>query len=229
MTDSGSIKENKLYKSVLVIDDHKMIANGIKLIIGHKFEHFLSAQDGATGISLAIQHFPQLIILDHSLPDTNGPILARELRYRVPQSKILAYTYTYSQETILNFLQSGVNGYVIKKEDDDEFIKAVNRLLEGKDYFCKEARTHIVKRFSTSEERIKKHIIDNISFSSKEIDLIKLLCKQMTTKEIGFNLNLSERTVEQYRSNISRRIGAKNIAGIIKFALQNAIIDLDEL
>lgn len=219
-----------MYKSVLVIDDHKMIVNGIKLLIGDLFENFYMAHDGASAMSIALQKFPQLVIIDYQLPDTSGDLLTRELKYKIPNIKIMAYTFSYSPESIIKMLQSGINGYVIKKEDDEEFQKAIKIIMEGRDYFCQEARIHIMNKFAESnDEHTTVHLIANTKFSGKELELIRLLCKQMTTKEIGHHLNLSERTVEQYRSNIIRRIGAKNIAGIIKFALQNGIIQIDEL
>lgn len=219
-----------MYKSVLVIDDHKMIANGINLIIGDLFEEFHMAHDAATGMSKALQHFPRLIILDYNLPDTTGDFLTRELKYKIPSIKILMYTFTFSPESIIRSLKAGINGYVIKKEDDEEFITAVKTIMDGRDYFCKEARNHIINRFTGAETDMNTtHLIANTKFSGKEIELIRLLCKQMTSQEISNNLNLSLRTVEQYRSNITRRIQAKNLAGVIKFALQNGLISLDEL
>lgn len=218
------------YTSVLVIDDHKMVANGIQLLIGSMFDHFHMAHDGASGMSKALQYFPQLIIVDFLLPDIMGDLLVRELKYKIPAAKILAYSFSYSPDTMIKMLQSGVNGYVIKKEDDEEFSRAVQLLMEGRDYFCKEARIHIINRFSGAEDDYtNNHLIANTKFSGKEIELMRLLCKQMTTKEISKHLHLSERTIEQYRSNIIRRIGAKNLAGVIKFALQNGVIQLEEL
>jgi DNA-binding NarL/FixJ family response regulator len=221
---------NTKYESVLVIDDHKMVVNGIKLLIGDFFEKFYMAHDGATGMSKVLQHFPQLVIVDYSLPDTTGDLLVREIKYKVPSAKILAYTFTYSPDAIVKMFQSGISGFVIKTEDDEEFIQAVHLLVEGKTYFCKIARSQIINRFSETEDDDSiKHLVANTKFSRKEIELIRLLCKQMNTKEIGSHLHLSERTIEQYRSNIIRRIGAKNVAGVIKFALQNGIIQLHEL
>lgn len=220
----------KKYNSILIIDDHKMIVNGIKLLVGDMFEHIHAAYDGATGMSKALQHFPQIIIVDYSLPDTTGDLLVRELRYKMPSSAILAYTFTYAPEIIVKMFQSGINGFVIKDENDEEFIQAVQVLMKGGTYFCKAARNHIVNRFSGTEDNYSvKHLIANTEFGRKEIELIRLLCKQMNTKEISSHIKLSERTVEQYRSSITRRIGAKNLAGVIKFALQNGIIQMDEL
>lgn len=219
------------YKGVLVVDDHKMVANGIGLLIGPLFENFYMAHEGASAMSKALQHFPDLIIVDFLLPDIMGDVLVRELRYKIPAAKILAYSFSYAPDAIIKMLRSGINGYVIKKDDDEEFIRAVNLIMQGQDYFCKEARTHIINRFShdPTDEYQSRHLIANTRFSGKELELIRLLCKQMTTREIGKHLQLSERTIEQYRSKIIRRIGAQNLGGVIKFALQNGIILLEEL
>lgn len=224
-----SSKSSK-YGSALVIDDHKMIGNGIKLLIGDLFEKIHLAFDGASGISTALQTFPQLIIVDYFLPDTTGELLVRKLREKFPEARILAFTFTYSAEAIVKLLQSGINGYIIKKDKDEDFIKAVHLLMQGKEYFCQEARLHIMNHFSGKEDNYSlSQLITNIRFTSKEIDIIRLLCKQLSTKEISTHLGLSERTVEKYRSKITRRIGGKNIVAVIRFALQNGIIQLDEL
>jgi|SRR5690606_17117894 len=218
------------YDSVLVIDDHKMVANGIKLILSGLFEKFYMAFDGDSGLSLAKQNQPGLVIIDYQLPDITGEFVARELKYKFPKTKVLAYSFSYASETILKMLQSGVDGYIIKSEDDDEFLKCIHVIMSGKNYFCKQARNLIITRFSdVNDDDSLKHLIANNKFSGKEIKLIRLLTKQMNTKQISSHLNLSERTVEQYRSNINKRVGAKNVAGIIKFALQNGIVTIDDL
>lgn len=220
---------NKVYDSILIIDDHRMIGNGIQLLLDKQFKRFFIAKDGAEGVSLALQHFPDLIIIDYYLPDITGDLLVRTLKYRQPKAKVLTYSFTYSADVIIKMLQAGVNGYVIKSDNDKELIHAVGRLMDGDDYFCLEARNHIINRFATYSADSRKYMIANREFSAKELELVVLLCKQMSTKEASSHMHLSERTIEQYRSNIIRRIGAKNIGGVIKFALQNGIITIDEL
>jgi DNA-binding NarL/FixJ family response regulator len=219
---------SKHYGSLLVIDDHNMIVNGIRLLIGNRFQDIWQANSAATGLTLATQRQPQLVIVDYVLPDGTGDILVKEVKYRCPATRILAYSFNGYSAAVLKMFGAGVHGYVIKSEDDEEFVHAVGTLLEGKEYFCREARNHIIHRVFPEEEH-PRLIVANTGFSAKEIEIIRLICQQKTAREISAQVYLSERTVEQYRSNISRRIGARNIAGIIRFALQNHIIDLADL
>jgi DNA-binding NarL/FixJ family response regulator len=216
------------YHSVLVIDDHNMIINGIKLLIGDLFSAFYQANNGTAGIDLALLHQPQLAIVDHVLPDMTGDAVAREIKYRCPNTRILAYSFNTNAATVLKMFESGIHGYVVKSEEDTEFSKAVGYVLDGKDYFCKEARMHIINKVSFGEDQLKL-MVANTGFTAKEIEIIRLICRQKTAKEISRQVFLSERTVEQYRSNISRRIGARNVAGIIRFALKQGIINLEDL
>jgi DNA-binding NarL/FixJ family response regulator len=214
--------------SLLVIDDHNMIVNGIKLVIGGWFKDFYQSNDGHGGIQLAIEHQPQLVIVDQTLPDSSGDAVVKEIRYRCPSTRILAYSFNTNAAAIIKLFEAGVHGYVVKSQDDAEFERAVKTLLEGKDYFCKEARSHIINRIFPEEDR-PGLVIANTGFSAKEVEIIRLICRQMTAREISKEVYLSERTVEQYRSNITRRIGAKNVAGVIRFALQHGIITLEDL
>lgn len=183
-----------MYKSVLVIDDHKMVANGIKLIIGNLFEDFYTALDAMSGVRKALQFFPELIIIDYSLPDSAGDLLVRELKFKLPKTKVLAYTFTYSSDVIIKLVKAGINGYVLKKGSDDEFIKAVHTIMYGREYFCQEARIHIVNNFANAEDDFTTiYLIANFKFSGKEIEMIRLLCKQMTTREIASSLHLTFR------------------------------------
>jgi DNA-binding NarL/FixJ family response regulator len=218
----------KPYQSLLVIDDHNMIVNGIRLLIGDRFREFRHANTGARGTALALQHQPQLVIVDHVLPDLSGDAIVKEIKYRCPATRILAYSFNAYSAAVLKMFNAGVHGYLIKSEDDEEFVRAIKTVLEGKEYFCKEARNHIIHRVFPEDEH-PRLIIANTGFSAREIEIIRLICQQKTAKEISRQVFLAERTVEQYRSNITKRIGARNIAGIIRFALQNHIIDLGDL
>jgi DNA-binding NarL/FixJ family response regulator len=220
--------EQKIFHSVLVIDDHKMIVIGIKLLIIDKFRDFYQAGNGATGIELAHKHQPDLVIVDNVLPDMSGDMVAKEIRYRCPGTRILGYSFNMNTASVLKMVEAGLHGYVDKSENDEEFTKAVTALLGGKDYFSKEARLHLIKNHTFGEDRTGL-IAANTGFSSKEIKIIRLICKQKKVKEISRQVQLPEGIVEQHLNNITSRIGARNTADIIKFAIQQGIIGLEDL
>lgn len=220
--------EQRKYHSVLVIDDHKMVVIGIKLLIGDQFRDYYQAYSGAAGIDLALQHQPQLVIVDYILPDMTGDLVVKEIKQRCPGARILGYSFNIYAASVLKMYEAGIHGYVSKNEDEEEFSKAVTHLMEGKDYFCKEARHHIINRIPV-EGRQTKLIIADIEFSAKEIEIVRLICRQKTIKEVSRQISLPERTVEQCRNSILKRIGAENVTGIIKFALKYGIIDLEDL
>lgn len=116
----------------------------------------------------------------------------------------------------------------MKTNDDEELLNAIQAIMSGKEYFCVEARNQLINRLSNNSDHVKYTIADR-EFTHKEVEIIKLICKEKTAKEISKEIYLSERTVEQYRNNIAKRIGSKNIAGIIKFALKNGIVRLQDL
>jgi len=220
--------EQKKFHSVLVIDDHKMIVIGIKLLIMDRFRDFYQAGNGTTGIELAHKHQPDLVIVDNVLPDMSGDMVTREIRYRCPETRILGYSFNMSTASVLTMVEAGLHGYVDKSENDEEFTNAVTALLEGKDYFSEEARHYLIKDPPFGEEHTGL-IAANTGFSIKEIEIIRLICKQKKVKEISRQVQLPEKTVEQCLSNITDRIGARNTAGIIKFAIQQGIIGLEDL
>jgi len=136
-------KEQQKYRSVLAIDDHNMVVNGIKLLIGDHFRDFYHANSGVAGMELALKHQPQLVIVDNILPDISGDAVVKEIRTHCPQARILGYSFSMNGASIRKMYEAGINGYVDKSEDDAELNRAVTDLLEGKEYFSKEARSEI--------------------------------------------------------------------------------------
>src|ERR1700735_1900378 len=94
-------KEQIPYHSLLVIDDHHMIVNGIRLLCGDWFKNFYHANDGAGGIQLATEHQPQLVIVDQTLPDSSGDMVVREIKYRCVSTRILAYSFNSNAAAII--------------------------------------------------------------------------------------------------------------------------------
>jgi len=131
------------YDSVLVIDDHKMVIIGLKLSIGDLFSNFYHTREGGLGITMGKKYQPQLVIVDNQLPDLSGDAVVREIRRYCPHTRILGYSFTMNAGAIRKMYKAGIHGYVDKSEADVELSRAVASLLEGGEYFSKEARIHL--------------------------------------------------------------------------------------
>jgi len=132
------------YDSVLVIDDHKMVILGLRLTIGSLFSAFYHTREGSMGISMGKKYQPQLVIVDNQLPDLAGDVVVREIGRHCPDARILGYSFTMDTGSIQKMYEAGIHGYVDKSEADAELSRAVCRLLEGGEYFSKEALTHLL-------------------------------------------------------------------------------------
>ena len=216
------------FHSVLVIDDHKMVVIGIKLLIVDKFRDFYQAGNGAAGIELARKHQPDLVIVDNVLPDMSGDMVTKEIRSGCPSTRILGYSFNMNAAAILKMVDAGIHGYVDKSGTDAEFTRAVTFLLEGRDYFSKEALQHVIKGSASGEDHTEL-IAANTGFTAREIEIIRLICQQKKLREISRRLELPEKTVDQALTDIIHRIGARDKADVIKFAIQQGIIGLNEL
>ena len=131
------------YDSVLVIDDHKMVILGLRLTIGVLFPAFYHTREGSAGIAMAKKYEPQLVIVDNQLPDLAGDVVVGEIRRHCPHTRILGYSFTMNAASIRKMYEAGIHGYVDKSEADTELSKAVAALMEGREYFSKEARIHL--------------------------------------------------------------------------------------
>lgn len=100
----------KSFHSLLVIDDHNMVINGIRLLMGNQFKEFYQANDGAAGVELALKYRPQLVIVDYVLRDMSGDEVTREIKYRCPATRIMGYSFTTSAASVLKMYEAGVHG-----------------------------------------------------------------------------------------------------------------------
>jgi DNA-binding NarL/FixJ family response regulator len=132
-----------VYRSVLVIDDHNMVVISLRLLIGHLFKDFYHTKEGTAGVAMAIKDQPQLVIVDHQLPDLPGYAVVEAIRKHCPQTRTLGYSFSMNGVSIRRMYTAGINGYVDKSESDTELNKAVMDIMQGKEYFSNEARSHL--------------------------------------------------------------------------------------
>jgi DNA-binding NarL/FixJ family response regulator len=212
--------------SILIADDHKIIHNGIVdslkpleflEIIGH-------AYDGQEAYEKAIELKPDIIFMDIAMPEINGIEATRIIRKENSYSKIIALTQYEENEYVVQFLGAGGNGYLLKNSKKEEFVAAIEAVLNNQRYMNYELSqkmlNSIIDKGSVPTGELKVHL------TRREIEIIKKIAEEKNNKEIANELNISLRTVETHRRNIMQKLEAKSVISLLKYASQHGLIDL---
>ncbi|MEO8172831.1 MAG: response regulator transcription factor [Sediminibacterium sp.] len=207
---------------VMIADDHVLYRNGLRSLLTQirSIEVVGEAANGQELVRRSIELIPDIILTDIGMPVMDGVLATKEIARRKLGCRIIVLSAHGKEEPILKMLEAGALGYVLKSAEAEEISEAIRTVYNHKPYFCREITeklTEIVSRNYQSPPQL------DISFTDREKDIIRLICRESTSKEIAYSLNLSKRTVEGHRTRIMDKIGAKSIAGIITYALERGI------
>lgn len=216
-----NMMSNKI--KILLCDDHAMLRDGLKLVLqtDPNFEVISEADNGLDAINQAGTLFPDVIILDINIPKINGIEAARAIKSKNPGIKILMLTMHETESYIMDAISAGVDGYIFKMSDMEEFIKAVKTVAEGKNYFHENVTKLILcnylnKTKSKADEEEQKTIL----ITKREKEILSLIAEGRTSQEIAEKLYISYFTVGKHRKNIMHKFELKNTAELIKFAIK---------
>lgn len=207
---------------VLIADDHALFRNGLRSLLtqARNIEVIGEVSNGQELVRKAIDLSPDVVLTDISMPVMDGVLATREITRKKLGCRVVVLSAFGKEEPILKMLEAGAMGYVLKSADADEIAEAVRTVYNHKPYFCREI-TEKLTDIVTKNYQLPPQL--DIHFTEREKEIMRLICKECTSKEIAFTLNLSKRTVEGHRTRIMDKIGAKSIAGIITFALARGI------
>lgn len=206
---------------IAIVDDHQIVIDGLKLLLKDEpgYEIVIETNLPAQLLSLLEQQEADIVLTDVMMPGMNGCELAREVRRRFPQIKILALSMSGQADLVNQMIEeSDINGYVLKNIGRNELVTAINKIAAGGIYFSEQVLNDLTV---FSQERKKN---ETIHLTGREIEIIKCIEKEMSNKEISEALFISERTVETHRKNIFRKTGANGVIGLIKYAYQHKLI-----
>ncbi len=219
------------YKISLVIaDDHEIFRDGLALMLSKQDSISLvgQAEDGKELIELVEQFNPDLVITDIKMPHLDGIKATRALLQKNPHLKIIALSMFDEENLIVEMLEAGAKGYLLKNADKKEILDAINTVYKDNIYYCRHTSARLASMIVKS--RIDPHKKSHeIVFNDREKEIIKLICRQLTAQQIGDELFLSKRTVEGYRTKIMEKMDVKNTAGVVIFALKNNLVKEEEI
>lgn len=207
-------------------DDHQLVLDGLKALIADVPEFDLVAE-GANGkdLCLIVDNFDvDLVLVDIDMPVMNGMQATEVIKKKHPHVKVIVLTMHNEKAIIQKVLEAGADGYLLKNTSQKELVAAIKEVNSGKKYFSTEVTLSLAGADSTSRVQLQNVAVDT-SLTEREIEILKMIAKGLSNKEIGDELFISHRTVDTHRTNLMRKLDVKNIAGIVRYAIKAGLID----
>ena len=217
---------------IILADDEVLFRKGISFLLQKeeniKIIHEVS--DGSELIAFLKQSTmrPDIIIMDLKMPNLNGVDATRIIHNDFPEVKIIALTSYDSRSFIANMINIGAASYLVKNTTPAEMISTINEVY-SKGFYYNESVLQVIQDGIVAPNVKAKSNFDEDYLTNREKEVMQLICKQMNTHEIADKLFLSPRTVEGHRNNLLLKTDSKNVTGLVVYAIQNKIINLEDL
>ena len=206
---------------IIIADDHEIFRDGLKLMLQRQTDIIVAgeAADGKELIELVKHTLPDVIITDVKMPQLDGVAATKYLTEHYPYIGIIALTMFDEEDLIVDMLEAGAKGYLLKNADKTEIIEAVHTVANNEPHYCRLTSQKLASMVAKSKFNwhLKK---EKPEFSEREQEIIRYICEGLTNKEIGEKIFLSVRTVEGLRLKIIEKMNVKNTAGIIVYAIR---------
>lgn len=209
-------------KNIIIADDHQLFRNGVKALLANRKDNLQVVAEAGNINQLKeklAQHQADLLLLDISLPDGNGLHMLEEFKELYSDLKIIMLTMHDEAQYVVQSIKKGADGYLLKDSDENELLEAIDTVISGKRYFKERVSELILQDLSTEANKGKDIL------SQREKEIVQLVAKGLTTKEIADQLFVSIRTVETHRAKIMKKLQVSNSAEMISMALKHKLID----
>lgn len=212
------MKGDKRVKVVLA-DDHRIVLDGLVSLLESDPEFVVLA---ALGSGEEVMEFlkkdqPDILLTDYSLPGINGLELTRRVKREFPHIKVVALSMHDEAHLVKGILKEGLDGYLLKNIQQSELKRALKQVLQGMPYVSPEITKLLVHDLHQPGE-------ESTFLTSRETDVLRLIAKEYSNKQIADELFISERTVETHRKNIFRKTQTTSVVGLIKYAIERKLV-----
>ncbi|WP_121809479.1 response regulator transcription factor [Mucilaginibacter kameinonensis] len=211
---------------IAIADDYTIYREGLKvgLTQDENLEVILEAADGEDLISGIESNMPDVIIMDLKMPVMDGMEATKLVKKKYPDIKILVVTMYDDEKFVIHLMEIGANGYLLKNAEAEEIRKAIYSVHETGYYFNNIVSNALLKKL-VIKGNIKPSFKEGVELTEREQDVLKLICAEKTANEMGKQLFLSPRSVEGIRQRLIDKVGVRNTAGLVMFAVKNGIIE----
>lgn len=208
---------------VLIADDHPMMLSGVRSVLStqKRIEIIGEAHDGDQAIAMTKELLPDIILMDISMPGTGGLEASSILREEMPDVKVIILSMHDDREYILRFVKSGACGYVLKKAPPDELLRAIDSVSNGEAFLSPAIANALLKEQQQSSGKT------STGLTKREEQVLLLIAKGCSSKQIADRMYLSVRTVGKYRETIMQKLGIHSIAELTKYAIAMKLVDIE--
>jgi DNA-binding NarL/FixJ family response regulator len=206
--------------NILIADDHQLLIDGIKTTLQDipDFNFIPEVHDGYQVIKVLESGVKiDIILMDISMPKMDGLDCTKIISKKYSQSRVIALSQFGEKRFVKQMIKFGAFGYLLKDADKDILETAIRKVNAGEKYFCERLSFTLVNQELKSEDT--KSLFPKLT--SRELDVLNLICKEYSTQEIANKLFVSFHTIEGHRANLLNKAGAKNTAGLVRWAVEN--------
>jgi DNA-binding NarL/FixJ family response regulator len=210
---------------VLIADDHEVVAEGLRHLVEAERDIQVVAcvADGRAAVQQARDTQPDVVLMDLSMPELNGADATRAILERDPRCRVIVLSMYSQREYVRRALKAGAAGYVVKRSAAKEVVEAIRAVHAGQRYLSPRVADVVLDDYTDEKQD------DPLSrLSAREREVLQLLAEGRTGAQIAERLSLSQKTVETYRARLVEKLGIRDLAGLVRFAIQKGLVSLDE-
>lgn len=211
--------------SILLADDHAVLRAGLRALLAaeHDLEVVGEAANGREAVELALQLRPDVVVMDLAMPEMSGLEATRRITAELPNTRVLALTMHAEEQYLLELLQAGGSGYVLKRSADTELMEAIRAVSRGEAFLYPGAVKMLLSEYSRDgaggTRRHTRH-----ELSEREEEVLKLTAEGYSNTEIAGRIYLSPKTVDTYRQRIMEKLGLHHRAELVRYALERGLL-----
>ena len=212
---------------VLLVDDHALVLAGIRALVEElgNTQIVAEANNGRDAVALAVQHKPDLVIMDISMQELNGIEATAQIMAEVAATKVLILSMHTTEDFVRRAIKAGAAGYLVKDSAPLDLKMAIAAVLRGEIYLSPRVSRHVVSGFLYGKPHQNESSMDALTARQREI--LQMIAEGKSTKQIAFQLEVSIKTVETHRAALMERLDIHDVAGLVLYAVRHGVISVD--
>lgn len=207
---------------IIIADDHELYRDGFRSMLTRlpELELLGEATDGEELLQLTAEVQPDVVVTDIKMPRMDGIEATRHIKKEFPSINVIALSMFDDESLIIDMLEAGAKGYLLKNAHKEEIVEAVKTVFKNDVYYCNQTTIKLAQLIASSKFNPYRKKARPV-FSEREVQVIEQLIEGLSSKQIGEKLGLKQRTIESYREKIMEKMGVNNVAGVIVYAMKN--------